>query len=228
MAVGRAIAKRLPACPGLDSRFSIKHHAGNGRWWVHYDGQPADDDHADLVDLVNDLKAQINAHPGGGAFSLNEHGQVIARLTAPEGGSAHIIGLEGATVASYTDAITFSGGVLDPRATPAEGAPWPGPLCGMSYKFAAPGNRKPPSGKMNEVFVEESGVVLQLSTSAWINPYPPPAGPLADFLAALRRLLPNGGRFRVNEHARAFTSNEKTYIGLVPLGAWFPPLTNKS
>src|SRR5207237_9236230 len=67
-----------------------------------------------------------------------------------------------------------------------------------------------------------------LSTQANIRPYPPASGALARFLAALRRRIPRGGRFRVNEHGRAFTSNGTIYIGTVPLGQWFPPLTARS
>ena len=98
----------------------------------------------------------------------------------------------------------------------------------MSYKFAAPGNPKPPSRKLDEIFVEEEGVVLQISKHAGINPYPPVAGSLKKFLLALRNLLPQGGRFRVNEHGRAFTSNRSIYIGTIPKDEWFRPLTARS
>lgn len=182
----------------------------------------------ELVDLVNDIKLQTVNHPGGGPFSINEHGQVIAKMRDGDT-SIHVIGVEQARcVAEYRVPITFRGGALAPTATPLEGAPWPGPLCGMTYRFAAPGNHKPPSRCLDEVFVEEEGTVLQLSTSGRINPYPPTTGPLAAFLGALRRLLPQGGRFRVNEHARAFTSNGSIFIGQVPLQHWFAPLTPRS
>jgi len=55
--------------------------------------------------------------------------------------------------------------------------------------------------------------------------YPPTTGALADFLAALRRQLLQGGRFRVNEHGRAFTADQNIFIGNVPLASWFPPLS---
>ena len=98
----------------------------------------------------------------------------------------------------------------------------------MTYKFAAPGNPKPPSRNLDEVFVEEEGRVLQLSTHASIRPYPPVQGPLAVFLQALRRQLPDGGRFRVNEHGRAFTSDGSIYVGIIPRAEWFRPLTARS
>jgi hypothetical protein len=202
---------------------------------VHYeppggDPIPADEEHKELVDLVLELKREM-AQTEGGPFSINEHGQVIARAKAPNGpgNTIHIINVtSGGAVSTYQEPILFQNGVLDPRVTPDEGEPWPGPLSGMTYKFAARGNPKPPSRNCDEVFVEEEGIVLQLSTHASINPYPPVSGELCTFLAALRRRLPDGGRFRVNEHGRAFTSRDSIYIGTIPRGTWFRPLTPRS
>ena len=154
---GRIIGTRLPCCPGKDSRFTVKHNAERaGRpWWVFYDAPgsdsiPADDSHEGLVALVNALKTEMAQSSGGGPFSINEHGQVIARASAPagQGNTIHIINVtSGGGVSTYRTPILFKSGDLDPRATPAEGSPWPGPLSGMSYKFAAPGNPKPPDRK---------------------------------------------------------------------------------
>jgi hypothetical protein len=234
---GRIIGTRLPCCPGKDSRFTIKHHRdlpGNP-WWVFYEPPggnpiPADDPHTELVILVNSLKLEM-AQTEGGPFSINEHGQVIARTRAPAGpgNTIHIITVTSrGTVTTYRPPLLFQGGALHPRATPQEGASWPGPLSGMTYKLAAPGNPKPPSRNLDEIFVEEEGVVLQISSHAGIRPYPPTSGALARFLQALRRQLPNGGRFRVNEHGRAFTSNASIYIGTIPHASWFRPLTARS
>lgn len=234
---GRIIGTRLPCCPGKDSRFTVRHHQDHPEkpWWVHYeppggDPIPADDSHTALVNLVLALKREM-AQTEGGPFSINEHGQVIARAKAPAGpgNTIHIINVtSGGAVSTYHEPILFQNGELDPRATPVEGEPWPGPLSGMTYKFAAPGNPKPPSRNLDEVFVEEEGVVLQLSTHAGINPYPPANGELCRFLSALRRRLPEGGRFRVNEHGRAFTSRDAVYIGTIPREIWFRPLTARS
>lgn len=234
---GRIIGTRLPCCPGKDSRFTIRHHRDRpGKpWWVHYeppggDPIPADEEHKELVTLVNSIKMEI-ARTEGGPFSINEHGQVIARAKAPSGpgNTIHIINVtSGGAVSTYCEPILFQHGELDPRANPKEGEPWPGPLSGMTYKLAAPGNPKPPSRNLNEIFVEEEGVVLQISTHANISLYPPTTGPLANFLSALRRQLPNGGRFRVNEHGRAFTSNGSVYIGMIPHDSWFRSLTARS
>jgi hypothetical protein len=234
---GRIIGTRLPCCPGKDSRFTLRHHQERpgSPWWVHYeppggDPIPADDPHTDLVNLVLALKREM-AQTEGGPFSINEHCQVIARAKAQSGpgNTIYIINVtSGGAVSTYHEPILFQKGSLDPRATPAEGGSWPGPLSGMTYKFAAPGNPKPPSRKLDEVFVEEEGVVLQLSTNAAIAPYPPADGELLPFLAALRRRLPDGGRFRVNEHGRAFTSRDSIYIGTIPHGVWFRPLTPRS
>ncbi len=96
---GRIVGTRLPCCPGKDSRFTLRHHQTRpgSPWWVHYeppggDPIPADDPHDDLVRLVLALKLQMATSEGGG-FSINEHGQVIARASAPTGpgNTIHII-----------------------------------------------------------------------------------------------------------------------------------------
>jgi hypothetical protein len=228
----RVIPHRLPSCPGRNSRFTIRHHQGmSGQpWWVFYEPEagdriPADDSHEELINLVNDLKEQEGLS-GGGAFSINEFGQVIARMgaSAAAGGQAmHVVGLRDGEVVRYGGIITFREGALDPRAMPSEGEPWPGPRCGMTYKFVAPNNPRPPSRNFDEIFVEIEGNIIQLSTDTQIQPYPPRAGLLADFLSSLRRQLPIGGRFRVNEHGRAFTADQSTFIGRIPT-QWFKPL----
>lgn len=236
----RVIAHRLPVCPGHDSRFTIRHNGSE--LWVFYnppggDPIPADGAHPRLVGLVNALK-QAHGNQPGGSFSINEHGQLIARMNAPSGAKErahHVVALDGGgNVITYLEqTITFRGGLLDPTSTPTEGEPWTGPLCGMSYTFAAPNNPKPPTRNLDEVWTEIEGEKIQLSRDARLDLYPPPVGPLAELLKALRRLLPSGGRFRVNERGRAFTSDEATFIGLVPSaqGApeqWFKPLTARS
>jgi hypothetical protein len=235
---GRIIGTRLPCCPGKDSLYTLKHNAARpGRpWWVYYvppsaDPIPADDPHEELVALVNAMKAEMSSSSGGGRFSINEHGQVIARAKSPSGpGTAiHIINVTSrGVVSTYETPLLFSGGALDPRSTPTEGAKWPGPLSGMSYTFAKLGNAKPPSRNQDEIFVEEEGVTLQISSHARIRPYPPASGPLFEFLLALRRQIPGGGRFRVNEHGRAFTSRDFVYVGTIPTDQWFRPLTSRS
>jgi hypothetical protein len=151
---GRIIGTRLPCCPGKDSRFTIKHNTeqpGNP-WWVFYEipgGNPipADDPHEELVELVNSMKREISHSDGGGAFSINEHGQVIAKAqdTSGAGNTVHIVNVTNRGVSSYSTPLVFSNGLLDPRVLPEEGEAWPGPLSGMTYSFAAPGNAQVPS-----------------------------------------------------------------------------------
>lgn len=234
---GRIIGTRLPCCPGKDSRFSLRRNTKRSGtpWWVFYtppggEPIPADEPHESLVALVNSLKKEL-AGSEGGPFSINEHGQVIARARAQSGPgrTIHVINVTSqGKVSAYSNPILFQGGNLDPRASPRAGDRWPGPLSGMTYKFAAPENPKPPSRKVDEIFVEEEGVILQISTHAGIRTYPPKATPLSKFLVALRGQLPKGGRFRVNEHGRAFTSNGILYIGSIPRTEWFRPLTGRS
>jgi hypothetical protein len=233
MPASLVIPKRLPVCPGRDSRFTIRHNSeSGGGWWVYYDSPdgtliPADSHHEELVSLVNKLKEAEGNAPGGG-FSINEHFQVIARMKAPAGyqqNTIHVVDISSGAVQNYTQTITFQGGAINPTTNPAEGSPWSGPRCGSTYRFAAPGNKKPPSHNLNEVWTEIEGQIDLLSTHIKPDPYPPSAGPLADFLAMLRRQLPMGGRFRVNEHGRAFTADSNSFIGVVPLGSWFAPLS---
>lgn len=201
-------------------------------WWVYYnppgeDRIPADGAHAALVDLVNAIK-QAEGGALGGGFSINEYQQVIARMPAPagyRGNAVEVIGMDDGEVITYSEeVITFSGGRLDPRDNPGEGAAWTGPLCGTTYSFTAPGNPQPPSRNLDEVIITIEGANLQLSGDARISPYPPARGALTNFLAALRRQLPEGGRFRVNEHRRAFTSAGSIFIGTVPANHWFRQL----
>ena len=148
-------------------------------------------------------------------------------MKAPPGypqNAIHVVDISTGAVGSYANTITFQSGAIDPTSSPAEGDIWPGPRCGVTYRFAAPGNRKPPSHNLDEVWTEVEGQIELLSPHIGLQPYPPAVGPLADFLCALRRQLPQGGRFRVNEHGRAFTSNDNLFIANVPLTAWFPPL----
>jgi hypothetical protein len=236
MPASLVIPKRLPVCPGRDSRFTIRRNSDSGGgWWVYYDSPggsliPADLPHEELVSLVNKLK-EAEGNAAGGGFSINEHSQVIARMKAPAGyqqNTIHVVDISSGAVKKYTQTITFEGGAIDPTTTPAEGSPWPGPRCGSTYRFTAPGNKKPPSHNLDEVWTEIEGQIDLLSTHTKSIPYPPKAGPLAVFVAALRRQLPPGGRFRVNEHGRAFTADKNSFIGNVPLASWFAELSTVS
>jgi hypothetical protein len=225
----RVVPKHLPVCPNRDSRFTIRNYSGS--WWVHYqapDGTliPADAAHAELVELVNALK-EAEGNAAGGAFSINERGQVIARMKAPPGyqqNAIHVVDISAGAVQTYNGTITFGGGTIDPTAEPEEGDPWPGPRCGSTYSFVTPGNKKPPSHNVDEIWTEIDGQIDVLSTHTKPAVYPPATGDLASFLAALRRLLPLGGRFRVNEHGRAFSADRNLFIGRIPLAAWFPAI----
>lgn len=230
MPSSKIIKKRLPVAPGKNSHFTVRHHGPD--WWVFCEGPtgdwiPADDPHQDLVELVNSLK-EMEGNPAGGSFSINEHCQVIARTSAPAGykqNTIYIVGLTNGVVQQYTQTITFEGGTLDPTVTPREGEIWPGPRCGSTYRFAAPGNKKPPTHNLDEVWTEIEGQLDFLSMHIHPAAYPPRSGPLADFLGALRRQLPQGGRFRVNQHGRAFTADQNVFIGIVPMTAWFPAIS---
>src|SRR5687768_5921559 len=106
MPTSRVILKRLPTCPGKNSRFHIrKNRAKGGALWIYYIPSggspiPADHPHTALVALINELKG-IEGRQQGGGFSINEHQQVIAHtsaLTGYGGQSVHIIGVRGGNV----------------------------------------------------------------------------------------------------------------------------------
>jgi hypothetical protein len=229
MPTSRVIPKRTPVSPGQDSRYTIRRNPDqNGQWWVYYKPQgidriPADEAHAELVERVNQLKEMEGNRPGG-SFSINEYSQVIARMNAPSGyrGNAiHVVDISAGIVFEYHETITFLDGALDPSVTPEEGDAWPGPLCGTTYRFAAVDSPKLPSNNEDEVWISIDGEDVQLSAECGMTPYPPTSGDLALFLHALRRQLPPGGRFRVNEKRRAFTANTTRFIGVVPTRRWF-------
>jgi hypothetical protein len=183
MPASLVIPKRLPVCPGRDSRFTIRHNGDNGEWWVFYEAPdgaliPADSPHQELVTLVNGLKEAEGSSAGGG-FSINEHFQVIARTTAPAGykqNTIHVVDISSGSVQKYVQTITFQGSAIDPTAEPAEGSPWPGPRCGATYRFAAPGNKKPPSHNLDEIWTEVEGQIDLLSAHTRPDPYPPTGG----------------------------------------------------
>ena len=233
MPISRVTPKRLPVSTGRDSRFTIKHNsAQDNAWWVYYeppagDPIPADHAHSELVERVNRLKELEGNSPGGG-FSINEYGQVIARMKAGVGpqNSWHVVDVSSGSVFAYPHTITFLQGDLDPTATPVRGTVWTGPLCGTTYTFAATNAKAPPSNNLDDIRIKVNGIPVQLSMDTGIWPYPPPSGPLLAFLTALRECLPIGGRFRVNEKGRAFTSNDNLYVGIVPPHPnWFRPIS---
>src|SRR5713226_1019817 len=90
MPASRVIPKRLPVCPGRDSRFTLRRNAAEGGdWWIHYEAPgkifiPADARHQELVSLVNEIK-QAEGTAAAGGFSIHAHFQVIARMKAPPG-----------------------------------------------------------------------------------------------------------------------------------------------
>jgi hypothetical protein len=234
MPTSRVIPKRLPVAKGRNSHYTLKRNYDQGGvFWVHYeppgaDPIPADDAYEELVSRVNWLKETENIRAGG-SFSITEHGQVIARMTAPPGyveRSIHVVDISGGVVFAYTQPITFAGGTLNPTSSPSEGAIWDGPLCGTTYSFAMLDAPHPPSNFFDEVTIDINGTPVQLSAECGVRPYPPTTGAVANFLRALRRQAPKGGGFRVNEHGRAFTSDGHRYVGTVPLqDGWFRPIT---
>lgn len=232
MPVSRVVLKHLPVCPGKDSRFTLRrNHAQGGEWWVYYDFEgediPSDQAHSELVERVLQIKEQLGGTEGG-SFSINEHSQVIARMSGPPGSnrnSIHAVDVAGGKVFTYSNVITFRGGELDPTLTPEEGSPWEGPLCGTTYTFGAAWKRDNKSANYEDVRIKDTEDRLSLQVTGHSS-YPPASGQLADFLAALRRVLPEGGRFRVNEHRRAFTSDPPSvFIGIAPPHPeWFRPI----
>ncbi len=173
---GRIVAHRRLCCPVRDAGFTLRRNTNvsESPWWVHYTHGgvpiPSDQPHQELVNAVNELKLQ-EGQGEGGKFSINEHGQVVARMSAAPGlgNSIQVIGIVDGKVYAYRKCvITFDRGRLDPAVTPPEGAPWTGPKCGISYTFHAPHTRKPPSRLVDAIEVRLEDTIFHLSIEAGI------------------------------------------------------------
>ena len=114
----------------------INYNTGNGEYWT-----PTTELHPDLVEMVNNVKNEINSSPGG-AFYINEFRQVIV----PAEGKYFLAGKyekslqfsilndDGEYVVISGKAVDLQGNALNP------GDEWYGYLMGIPYVLAAGGN----------------------------------------------------------------------------------------
>tara|TARA_B100000927_G_scaffold290659_1_gene290120 strand:- start:233 stop:922 length:690 start_codon:yes stop_codon:yes gene_type:complete len=208
-----------------ESKYSVAH--SDGEWsvrlrFVNEEGYKDlyTHEHDDLVDIVNEVKREVNGRPGG-AFKLDEYRNVVIPTSQGEtfyhGGKYPkelIFDLNGREVgASITED-------LDGIST-YPGAEWKGPRTGMRYTLTASGDdikyeRVTANGFRQIVFLRKT------------------VGDQADAtVAMLSRIKPNGGRFMVNECGHAFAMVEQGgafgstwepfYAGKINLShGWFP------
>lgn len=214
-------------CPGnvaKDAKYGIHSRAdghivgltyrtsADERWYVSHEA------HQPLVAMVNKVKVEATGTPGG-AFYLNEYGQVI--VPAGQGAAYYLAG-------EYHEALRFAfeGKVLSGEPVSLEGEPlkvgdeWLGPRPGIPYKLAAGGR------DLTYVRSPRPNVELTVRLSKVVGVE------AAERLAARLRSVKgfDGGRVYVNEWRALFTplkagSDQWRYVYLGQLeerDAWFP------
>lgn len=166
-------------------------------------------EHADLVEMVNRVKEQINGRPGG-AFYINEFGGVL------------VPGLEGGCywAGCYEETLEFSfeRSVISPVAPPGlePGDYWPGPHAGVRYKLRA--------GGLDIVYLLQDG---RRSREYRLSDFYP-ADEAADTAAKISSIKgTHGGRFYINERRELFGPVDGhdgfVYFGHLEDCVWFHP-----
>lgn len=169
------------------------------------------DGHPDLVDMVNDVKLEMNG-AAGGAFYINEFYDVLVPTTK---GECYFAG-------TYQRLLEFDlgeGQTIGPRAPAGlePGAPWAGPHVGIRYRLKAGGRdisytRVSGNREREYRLSDEHG---------------------ADEAAALAKRLSvhkgdAGGRIYLNEAGEFFSpppgpDQDFVYLGSLDEDLWFPP-----
>lgn len=196
-------------CPGnvsKDSKYKVKWDKGKyviGIVYVTDDDEkwfPVSEDHAELVEMVNKVKASITGSEGG-AFYINEYRQVIVPC-AGEDGSYYLAGEYHKDLIFEFEGKIISGNAVDLEGNPVQpGDLWPGPHPGIPYTLAAGGKdiyfRYSPRPRV-EKEVRLSKVIGREK-----------AAKVARWIAATKG--PLGGRFYVNEFCQVFAPRTGDY-----------------
>lgn len=203
-----------PSNVNKDAKYSIR--TDEGGWVVHLLYRVSDrerallttDAHADLVEMVNEVKTEVNGQPGG-AFYINEFKDVLV----PADGECYLAGF-------YDDLLEFDfdGPVISPRAPEdlEPGDPWLGPHVGIQYTLMAGGNDIKYYLKRGRIQREERLSDHVGETNA------------ADLARRLARTKgTQGGRIYINECGEFFTppgdgGSEHLYLGSLGEDLWFP------
>ena len=213
-------------CPtnvSKDAKYTVRLEDGDyvvGLFFRSADGElwyPSNGEHPELVNMVNKVKNQYSGNPGG-AFYINEYGQVIV----PVAGEEKDYYLAG----EYNNPIEFEfeGKILSGDAKDLEGNPlkpgdtWVGPHPGIPYVLKAGGK---------DIYYKcwvRPRVEKEVKLSDCIGKE---AEKVASKIASLKGAA--GGRFYVNEYCQIFAPKtseqgfEYIYIDKIEdLDYWFP------
>jgi hypothetical protein len=170
-------------------------------------------DHLGLGRLVNDVKRTLHDGKAGGAFYLNEYGDVL--VPDGEGGPCYWAG-------HYDELLVFKDAELTVSPVAPSGLEpgevWPGPHVGIPYVLEAGANDvryEVRSG--NRIRIEK--LSDHVGSAA--------AGRLGKRISQVKTT--SGGRFYINERMELFTplstggAVEYIYVGCLDEDAWFPP-----
>lgn len=199
--------------PGETTAFHVR--LLDGRWWPV--AELDRNDERGVCRMVDDgdvaaLAAAVNAgksamgNPPGGAFLVNEFGQVIV----PAGAESGRVVIVGECQGDFAFHDPFDGGVFDMAdgGGLTSGAPWHRPYVGIRHNLSARG----------QVYFAETGA----SGMRYVNP---PTEPTA-LIAALRAIRPYGPvRFLVGSGGIVLTKVEPLweprYVGQIDFDCWF-------
>jgi len=206
----------IPSNVGKDAKYSVGREDGEFVVKLLYRMSARErelltnDEHPELVEMVNRVKVQHNGTPGG-AFYINEYHDVLVP-TVGKGcffAGTYQLRLE----------FKFEDGLVS--AHPPEdlrpGDPWPGPRVGIRHKLKA--------GGRDVAFVRKEGnreTEFRLSDEHGATE----AARLARRLAAV--IGDAGGRIYINEASEFFAPSrvqdgDATYLGSLGDDVWFPP-----
>lgn len=213
-------------CPrnvSKDAKYSVQYYEGKYVVGLVYrtayreEWRPVNEDHPELVDMVNEVKTRYGGRPGG-AFYINEYGQVIVPATGER--DYYLAGeyrqplefeFEGHTLSG--NAVGLDGLALQPGAT------WEGPHPGVPYVLKA--------GAQDIYYRSEPRprVTKEVRLSDFQSP-----NIVRQVCQMISRVKGHqGGRFYINEFQQLFapvnkaTGLEYIYIGrLGSLAQWFP------
>jgi len=160
-----------------------------------------------LANAVNAIKRRY-AGQSGGAFVINEFGQVICPVAAPPWERYYVGDCSGAPVFTDADGNQFT---LNDTHGLKTGDPWRLPYVGSVYNLSA----------RNRIYF----TMKRGTDTEFINP----PRQDRDLINAIRGIRPYGAvRFIVNPHGIALTKVPRgrrwqpTYIGRVDYDNWFP------
>jgi hypothetical protein len=206
----------IPSNVGKDAKYSVSRNDGDFVVKLLYRTSTRDrelltnDQHPDLVDMVNAVKTAHNGVPGG-AFYINEYHDVLVPT------------VDGQCIFAGTYQLRlefkFEDGLVSAHAPEdlRPGDPWPGPRVGIRHKLKA--------GGRDIAYVQKHGnreTEFRLSDEHGAND----AARLARRIASV--IGDAGGRIYINEAAEFFAPSREQdapaiYLGSLGDDVWFPP-----